>query len=261
MTHSGNVGYPVGKLRKRKTVMTEPAQQGRAVIQGAPRSSAGTQRPTSSRSTIIGIGVVGTLLTAAAIAGAIMMSGSPSTPVNTQVAAVSAPAAAVVQAPATAAAPVAPAYAPAPLVAPAPPSTPAVPIDLDKMLSGFLARQNPAPAAVPEPSAPDQCAVGGGQRQELAVAVYAKNASEVGNLVRIHAGAYVSPPISLTRARQIVRFPTPPGSPMGWARIVLEKSTLAGSTFADVDGITGEVERMMNDHFTSILLHWPMPRC
>jgi hypothetical protein len=220
-----------------------------------------SNRRAPSKSKILGIGVVGTLFTAAAIAGVVMMPGSPSTPVNTQVAAVSAPAAAVAQAPATATTPVTPAYAPAPLVAPAPPSAPNVPVELDKMLSGFLARQNPNPAAVTEPTASDQCAVAGGQRQELAVAVYAKNANEIGQLVRIHAGSYVSSPVSLTRAAQIVRFPTPPGSPMGSARILLETATLAGSTFADVEGITGEIERRINGRWTSIVLHWPMPRC
>jgi hypothetical protein len=78
-----------------ESVMPEQAaQQDRGAIQGGSRPSAGPNTDSSrgsSKSPLIGVGVAGALLTAAAIAGVVMMSGSGSAPINTQVATVSAP--------------------------------------------------------------------------------------------------------------------------------------------------------------------------
>jgi hypothetical protein len=216
----------------------QAAQQGQSAAQGGARPPGGPGIPkgrASSKSTIIGIGVVGTLLTAAAIAGAIMMLGSASSPVATQVAAVSAPAI-VAQAPA-----VAPVYVPAP-VQPVPTVAPV-----------------PDVAPAPDLNAPGQCQVG--QRQQLAITLYATQPNELGNVLRVHSGSYVSPPIVLTRTQQIVRFPAPPGATNS-ARIILEKSNSnLGSTFDDVDGVTSEYAGEIDSLHYSVQLRWTTPRC
>ncbi len=240
----------------------QAAQQGHAAIQGGSRPSAGPGIPksrASSRSGIIGVGVAGALLTAAAIAGVVMMSGSASAPVATQVAAVSAPAV-VAQtstvAPAFVAAPVqmAPVVAPAANVAPV-----LAPVTAPAPAPSFAPLAGPAPA--PALNVPGQCAIGGGQRQQLALNLSATKRSEVGNVIRIHSGSYVSPPIVLTRSQQTVTFPAPPGATNS-AQIILEQSNSAGgSTFDDVDGITSEFAGNIDAHRDDVLLHWTTPRC
>jgi hypothetical protein len=72
----------------------QAAPQRQEAVQAEYRPSVGPNAPkrrASSKSTMIGVGVAGVLLTAAAIAGVVMMSGSGSAPTNTQVATVSVP--------------------------------------------------------------------------------------------------------------------------------------------------------------------------
>jgi hypothetical protein len=246
----------------------QAAQQGHAAMQGSSRSSAGPRIPenrASSRSKVIGVSVAGVLLTAAAIAGVVMMTGSASAPVTTQVAAVSAPYA-VAQTPAVAPAPVAPAQViapatnvapalPPPLAAPAPAPAPAI-SDIAQFFAG-LARPAPAPAL----NAPGQCEVG--QMQQLAITLFASRRADIGNVIRIHAGSYVSPPIVLTRSSQTVTFPVPPGS-RGWTRIIVEQSKAnGGSTYEDdeANGITIEHEGRINPYQDVDLIRWTTPRC
>jgi hypothetical protein len=227
--------------------MSEQAvQPGHGAVQGGSRSSPAaniSQRRTSSKSTIIGVGVAGVLLTALAIAGVVMMSGPASAPVSTQVATISAP---TIVAPAPIAAP---AYIPAP-VQPAPIVTPA--LDVAPALA-------PVPAPAPALNMPGQCQIGG-QRQQLAINLSATKRGEVGNVIRVHSGTYVSPPIVLTRSIQTVMFPAPPGATDS-ARIIIEQSTTGGSTFDDVDGITSEFAGNIDAHRDFVLLRWSTPRC
>jgi hypothetical protein len=222
-------------------------EQGPAAIQSGSRPSAGPRIPLSraSSSTVIGVSVVGALLTAAAIAGVLMM-GSASAPVATQVAAISAPSA-VAQTSA-----VAPAMVPAPvgpaLAAVAPPT------DVAPALAPVA---DPAPA--PPLNTPGQCKIG--QLQQLAIYLYASERKEIGNVIHIHSGSYVSPPIVLTRSGQIVTFPAPPGSSDS-ARIIVEQSNTGGSTFDDeADGITAEFESTIDPHRDYVVLRWTTPRC
>jgi hypothetical protein len=221
--------------------MSEQAtQQGHTAIQGGSRPSVGPSIPrgrASSRLTIIGVGVAGALLTAAVIASVAMMTGSASAPVNTQVATVSAPST-VAQTSA-----VAPALVPAPVVAPA-----------------FSPVAAPAPTRPAPPlNAPGQCQIG--QLQQLALDISATKKMEVGNVIRILSGSYVSPPILVTRSSQTVTFPAPPGS-NGSARIIVEQKTVGGWTFEEeANGITSEVERSIDSHRDLILLRWTTPRC
>jgi hypothetical protein len=237
----------------------QAAQQGRAATQGGSRLL--TEGRASSRSKVIGISVAGALLTAAAIAGVVMMSGPASAPVGTQVAAVSAPYAAAptsAVAPTMVPAPVAPAQTiapatnfapvPPPVTTPAPAPAPAV-SDIAQPFAGL-----PRPAPAPALNTSGQCEVG--QRQQLSLILSATEKREVGNVIRIHSGSYVSPPITLTRDRQTVTFPAPPGSTNS-ARIILEQSnSYGGSTFDDSDGIISVFERHIDDHRSSVLLHW-----
>jgi hypothetical protein len=216
-------------------VPEQATKQGHAAIQGGSRPSAGPipRSRASSRSTIIGISVAGALLTAAAIAGVSMMTGSASAPVTTQVATVSAPSA-VAQTSA-----VAPALIPAPAVAPA-----------------FSPVAPPMPA--PPLNAPGQCRVG--QLQQLALGLNATTKGELGNVLRIHSGSYVSPPIVLTKYIQTVTFPAPPGSTDS-ALIMIEQSKTTGSKFYDTDGITAEFNSTIDDHRDYVTLRWDAPRC
>jgi hypothetical protein len=205
------------------------AGQGHAAGLGVPKGRA------SSKSTIIGVGL---LLTVVAIGGVMVMAGQESSPVATQVAVISAPSAV---APTTAVAPVAPAQPVAPAVNIAP-----------------VAAQPPAEPAPPL-NVPGQCQVG--QLQQLALNLYATERREVGNVLRIHSGSYVSPPIVLTRSVQTVMFPAPPGS-VDSARIIIEQQTTGGSTFdEDANGITTEHERIVDPYRDVMLLRWKTPRC
>jgi hypothetical protein len=234
------------------------AQQGYAAVQSNGRPSARTSIPkghasskstlTSSRSSMIGVGVVGALLTAAAIASVIIMAGSASAPVNTQVATVSAPSAIEQTS-------VAPAMVPAPV---GPPQAVAPVIDVAPALSP-VAALTPVQPAPPPLNTPGQCEIG--QMQQLALNLYATGPREVGNVLRIRSGSYISPPIVLTRSVQTVIFPAPPGS-RDSARIIIEQETTGGSTFdEDANGITAEHERIIDDHEDIMLLRWTTPRC
>lgn len=234
----------------------QAAQQGHAGTQ--PSQAAATGRA-SSKLSIIGIGVAGALLTAAAIGGVVMMSGPASAP--TQVAAVSAPAA-VAPAPVVVPAP-APAYvapvaapatvAPAPVVAPAP-----APVTAPAPAQSFAGLPGPAQTAPPL-NAPGQCQIG--QTQQLSINLSATKRSEVGNVIRVHSGTYVSPPIVLTQAAQTVTFPAPPGATNS-ARIMIEQSTIGGSTFDDeANGISVIFDSNIDAHRDFVLLRWSTPRC
>jgi hypothetical protein len=234
------------------------AQQGYAAIQGDGRPSVRTSIPkgpassrsplTSSRSSIVGVGVAGALLTAAAIACAIMMTGTAPAPATTQ-ATVSAPSA-IAQTSA-----VAPAMVPAPL---GPAQAVAPVIDVAPALSP-VAALTPAQPAPPPLNAPGQCEIG--QMQQLALDVSATQRSEVGNVIRIFSGSYVSPPIVVTRSTQTVTFPAPAGS-NGSARIMVEQRTVGGWTFdEEANGITTEVEQDIDAHRQLISLRWTTPRC
>jgi hypothetical protein len=84
---------------------------------------------------------------------------------------------------------------------------------------------------------------------------------EVGNVIRIFSGSYVSPPIVVTRSVQTVTFPAPPGS-NGSAQIIVEQRTTGGWTFEEeANGITTEVERQLDAHHDLIVLRWSTPRC
>jgi hypothetical protein len=234
-------------------------EQGHAAILSGSRPSAGPRIPQSraSSSTVIGVGVVGALLTAAAIAGVVMM-GSASTPVITRVAAVSAPAA-VAQtsaiAPAMVPAPVGPVLA-ATYVAPAL-SPVAAPTPAPDLAQSFARLAGPAPA--PPLNVPGQCEIG--QVQQLAINVFASRRKEIGNVLRIYSGSYVSPPIVLTTSSQTVTFPAPPGS-RGWARIIVEQKRADGSTYdEEANGITVEHEGSIDLHHDVDLLRWTTPRC
>ena len=212
----------------------QAAQQGQAEIQGGSRPSAGpriAESRASSRSTVVG--VAGALLMAAAIAGAVMMTGPASTP------------SAVVPTSA-----VAPATVPAPF-------EPAQVAALATNVAPALSPVVPTPA--PQLNAPDQCKIG--QGQQLAINLSATERSEIGNVIRIHSGSYVSPPIVLTPSTQTVTFPAPPGSTNS-ARIIIEQKTVGGSTFDDqANGITVELETRIDSHRDSLLLRWTTPRC
>jgi hypothetical protein len=236
----------------------QAAQQGRAAIQGA-RSTAGSRSPegrASSRSAILG--VAGALLTAAAIA-CVLMTGSPSPPsANAPTSAVARATVSAALEPAQAAAPatdVAPALSP--VAAPPPfaaPTPVAAPIPAPPSFPRF-AEAAPAPPL----NAPGQCEIG--QVQQLALNLSATERSEVGNVVRIHSGSYVSPPIVLTRSVQTVTFPAPPGS-RNSARVIIEQQNIGGSTFDDdANGITTEVERNIDAHRDLLLLRWTTQRC
>jgi hypothetical protein len=211
----------------------QAAQQGQAPIQGGSRPSAGPRTPqsrASSRSTVVGI--AGALLMAAAITSVVMMSGPASPPSAV------APTSAV--APATVPAPFEPAQATALATNVAPALSPVVP--------------TPAPPL----NAPGQCKIG--QLQQLALDISATKSIEVGNVIRIISGSYVSPPIVVTPSSQTVTFPAPPGS-SGSARIIVEQKT-GGWTFEEnANGITAEVESRIDLHRDSLLLRWTTPRC
>jgi hypothetical protein len=241
----------VGRIRE-IVMPQQAAQQGQAAIQGGSRPSAGPRIPegrASSRSKVIGVGVAGALLTAAAIAGVVMMMGSASPP--------SAVAPTFAVAPATVSTPFEPAQATAlatsvatalsPVAAP--PPAPAI-SDIAQSLARFVA---------PSLNAPDQCEIG--QRQQLSMTLFSSRRS--GNVIRIHSGSYVSPPIVLTRFSQTVTFPVPPGS-RGWTRIIIEQSKAnGGSTYADDEdnGITIEHEGRIDPYRDVDLLRWTTPRC
>lgn len=246
----------------------QAAQQGHAAIPGGSRPAAGTAIPNgraSSKSSSIGVGVAGLLLTAAAIAGVVMMTGSGSTPVTTQASAVSAPYA-VAQTSAIAPAPVAP---PAQVIAPATNFAPALPpvagpaqapapsiSDLAQLFSGF-AKPAPAPAS----TVPGQCQVG--QMQQLSITLFADRRADIGNVIRIHSGSYVSPPISLTRDGQTLTFPAPPGSTNS-ARIIVEQSRANGGSAYDGsadNGLTIDHLGRINPYQDIDLIRWSTPRC
>jgi hypothetical protein len=149
------------------------------------------------------------------------------------------------RAPPTVPAPVGPAQAVAPATNIAPALSPVAP---------------PMPAQPAPPlKAPGQCEIG--QVQQLALNLSATERSEVGNVIRIHSGSYVSPPTVLTQSSQTVTFPAPPGSTDS-ARIIIEQKNTGGSTFDDdANGITTEVERRIDPHRDLLLLRWTTPRC
>jgi len=246
----------------------QAAQQGHAATQDGSRPSAGPRIPerrVASKSRVIGVGVAGALLTAAAIAGIVMMMGPASAPVATQVAAVSAPSAVAqpsAMAPATVTAPAGPAWAPAPAidVAPAPPPVaapaPAPPVVPD-VTQSFARLAAPAPA--PPVKVPGQCEIG--QLQQMAIDLSATKRKEIGNVIRIHSGSYVSPPIVLTRSVQTVTFPAPPGA-RDSARIIIEQEKTTGSTFEEeANGITVQLEGTLDAHRDAVVLRWTTPRC
>lgn len=219
------------------------APEGQGTTQQISRSSA---RPiaasqssrASSRSTIIGIGIVGAVLTALTVGGVIMATGPAPAPVAPVAAPVAAVAPAPVMAPAPVAAPIV--AAPAPLAAPAAPA-PALAL---------------GPVQTPQPSASDQCELG----QQLAVELSASNSREVGNVVRFTVGSYVSPPITVTRTPQVVTFPAPPGA-KGSAQMVTEQRYNHGFTLDGVNGLDSEFGATSKDLLRSVVnLHW-IPRC
>jgi hypothetical protein len=239
-------------------VMPQQAvQQGHAAIQGGRASS---KSRASSRSSVIGVSVAGALLTAAAIAGVVMMTGSGSAPVTTQVAAVSAPQTPAV-APAMVTAPVAPAQVAAPITNVAPTLAPVaapMPAPAVSVTTQPLARfAEPAPA--PALNVPGQCRIG--QLQQLSINLSATKRKEIGNVIRVHSGSYVSPPIVLTPSAQTVTFPAPPGSTDS-ARIIIEQSNTTGSTFDDeANGITVQFGSTIDAHRDIVVLRWATPRC
>jgi hypothetical protein len=223
------------------------APEGQRTTQDIGRSSAkpiAASRPSgaSSRSTIIGVGIVGALLTALAVGGVIMATGPAPTPVASAAAPVAAVAPASVTAPAT---------VPAPVAAPA--QAPAAAGDIAQTLARVL-----GPAQTSQPSASDQCEVG--QPQQLAVELSASNSREVGNVVRFSVGSYVSPPIVVTRSPQVVTFPAPPGS-RGSAQMATEQRYSRGFTLDGIDGLDSEFGWTSGDLLRSVVnLHWT-PRC
>ena len=237
----------------------QAVQQGHAALQGGGRASAGANIPkgrASSRSSVIGVSIAGALLTAAAIAGVIMMTGSGSAPVTTQVAAVSAPQTAAV-APAMVPAAVAPVQA----VAPATNFAPALPPVADPATTGNIAQSIASvlgPTQTPKPSASDQCRLG--QPTQLALNVYASNSEEDGNRVRFIVGSYVSPVFTITRSPQIVTFPAPAGS-RGSAQMFTEQRSAKGFTLDGINGLENEFVSTSKDLLRSVVnLHWT-PRC
>jgi len=225
------------------------APEGQRTTQDIGRSSAkpiAASQPSgsSSRSTIIGVGIVGALLTALAVGGVIMATGPAPTPVASAAAPVAAVAPASVTAPAT---------VPAPVAAPAPAQAPAAAGDIAQTLARVL-----GPAQTSQPSASDQCEVG--QPQQLAVELSASNSREVGNVVRFSVGSYVSPPIVVTRSPQVVTFPAPPGS-RGSAQMATEQRYSRGFTLDGIDGLDSEFGWTSGDLLRSVVnLHWT-PRC
>ena len=235
----------------------QAAQQGQAAFQGGSRPSAGpriSEGRASSRSAIIGIAFAGVLLTVAAIAGVVMMTRSASPP------SAAAPTSAIATAtvapvqpaqPTSLATNFAPAIPPVTVTAPAP--APAI-----SNPTQSLARLA-APAPAPPLDVPGQCKIG--QVQQLAINLSATQRKEIGNVLSIHSGSYVSPPIVLTKSVQTVTFPAPPGSTDS-ARIIIEQKTVGGSTFEDeANGITVEFESAIDPHRASLLLRWTTPRC
>jgi hypothetical protein len=216
------------------------AAEGQRTTQDIGRSSAkpiAASRPSrsSSRSTVIGVGIVGVLLTALAVGGVIMASGPAPTPVVSTAATVAAVAPASVIAPAT---------VPAPVAAPA----------TDSDIAQTLARLGPA--QTPQPRASDQCELG----QQLAVELSATTPGEVGNVVRFSVGSYVSPPIIVTRIPQVVTFPAPPGS-RGTAQMMTEQRYSRGFTLDGTNGLESEFAATSKDLLRSVVnLHWT-PRC
>jgi len=227
------------------------APEGQRTTQDIGRSSAkpiAASQPSgsSSRSTIIGVGIVGALLTALAVGGVIMATGPAPTPVASTAAPVAAVAPASVIAPATVPAPVA---APAPAPAPAP----ATAGDIAQTLARVLGL-----APTSQPSASDQCEVG--QPQQLAVELSASNSREVGNVVRFSVGSYVSPPIVVTRSPQVVTFPAPPGS-RGSAQMTTEQRYSRGFALDGINGLDSEFGWTSGNLLRSVVnLHWT-PRC
>jgi hypothetical protein len=220
------------------------AAEGQRTTQDIGRSSAepiAASRPfrSSSRSTVIGVGIVGALLTALAVGGVIMASGPAPTPVASAAAPVAAVAPASVIAPAT---------VPAPVAAQAP----ATAGDIAQTLARL------GPAQTPQPRASGQCEVG--QPQRLAVEISASTPGEVGNVVRFSVGSYVSPPIIVRRIPQVVAFPAPPGS-RGTAQMMTEQSNSQGFTLDGTNGLQSEFSATSTDLLRSVVnLHWT-PRC
>jgi hypothetical protein len=222
------------------------ASEGQRTTQARPIAASRPSRP-SSRSTIIGVGIVGTLLTALTVGGVIMANG----PAPTQLASAAAPVAAVAPVSVMVPAPVAPVIVPAPVMA-VPPVAAPVPAPVIALASV------PSPAPAPRPGASDQCRLG--QPTQLALNVYAENSGEDGNRVRFIVGSYVSPFVTITRTPQTLTFPVPPGS-RGAAQMVVEQQTAKGSTWDGVDGLDIEFTTHSRDHLRSIVnLHWT-PRC
>ncbi len=221
--------------------------QGQAAVQGSHRPSAGPRAPERRGSSKLVIGVAGALLTAAAISGAVMMMDSNTAPVTapTVIAQTSTVAPAI-----TAPAPVVTTQAVIPNFAPpvtAPPPAPQL---------TFAPPPQPAPA--PALNLPRQCELG--QLQQLTMDVSATKRMEVGNVIVIHSGSYVSPPILITRSIQRVTFPAPPGS-NGYARIFVEQKTTGGWTFQEeANGVAPDVERQVDSHHDIIALRWT-PSC
>jgi hypothetical protein len=216
-------------------MLEQAAQQGPAAIQGGRTPSAGpriAEGRASSRSTAVG--VAGALLVAAAIVGVVMMTGPASPPS---------------------------AVAPTSAVAPATVPTPFEPAQATDALATNLAPPHSPVVPTPAPplNAPGQCKIG--QVQQLAINLSATQQKEIGNVIRIHSGSYVSPPIVLTRSIQTVTFPAPPGSTDS-ARIIMEQSNTNGGTFdAEANGITVAFESSIDPHHDSVLLRWTTPRC
>lgn len=218
--------------------MSGAAAEGQKTTQDIGRSSAkpiAASRPSGSspRSTVIGVGIVGALLTALAVGGVIMASGPAPTPIASTAASVAA-------------------VAPAPVIAPATVPVPAPATDSD--IAQTLARLGPA--QTPPPRAPDQCELG----QQLAVELSATAPGEVGNVVRFSVGSYVSPPITVTRIPQVVTFPAPPGS-RGTAQMMTEQRYSRGFTLDGTNGLQSEFTATSKDLLRSVVnLHWT-PRC
>jgi hypothetical protein len=228
----------------------QTAQQGHAAIQSNNGASAGPRLPQnrgSSRSMIIG--AAGVLITAAAIAGVVTITGSGSDPVNTQVATVSFPA--------VVAQPSAPVVAPVPVAPPSAVTAPAPAPSVTDIVQSFARLAPPAPAAAPALNDPRQCQIG--QSPQLALNIHAGERSQIGNRIRIRSGSYVSPWIVVTPNMQTVTFPAPPGA--GWGRIFSEQTKTIGGDIDEGEGVDSlEKEREIGAYGDSWIVRWT-PHC
>jgi hypothetical protein len=216
-------GYVAGKIG------SQPSAQ----PQTPPRNPSA-----SSSSKSLMIGFAGVLLTAAAISGFVMTQSAsppPAAPlISAMTSTVTAP---VAQTPIY----TAPTFA-APTTAPAI-ATPAAP-------PAFA-----GPVAAPL-NIPDQCQVG--QTRTLSLKIYATLKGEAGNVVRIHSGSYVSPPILVTDAGQIVTVPVSPGASS--VTIVAEQRH-GGATIDAVDGAETISVTRIDDRNDAFAYRLPEPRC